>query len=66
MKHKGLIKVLQEIGIELHKSRLEFLAMLMLGIIETRTVNLKTVVGSMQTWALPKSAYRRAQRFFLR
>jgi len=64
MKHKGLIKVLQELGIELHKSRLEFLAMLMMGIIESRTVNLKTVVTRMQSWRLISSNYRRAQRFF--
>jgi len=64
MKHKGLIKVLQEIGIELQKSRLNFLGMLIIGIIESRTVNLKTVVISMQSQAQSKSVYRRAQRFF--
>ena len=35
-----------------------------MGMIESRTVNLKTVVISMQTQAQSKSVYRRAQRFF--
>jgi len=64
MKHKGLIAVLQEIGIKLHKSRLEFLSMLIIGMIESRTVNLKTLVTSMQSQARNNSVYRRAQRFF--
>ena len=64
MKHNGLISRLSEIGINLHKSRLEFLAMLMLGMIEAKTVNLKKVVSTMQSWAQEDSVYRRAQRFF--
>ena len=36
----------------------------MLGIVEARTVNLKRVVGTVQSWAREASVYRRAQRFF--
>lgn len=64
MKHSGLVETLKEAGLHLHRSRLTFLSMLMLGIVETRTVNLKRVVGTMQSWAREASVYRRAQRFF--
>lgn len=64
MKHTGLMKGLLAIGINLHKSRLECLSMLMLGMVEARTVNLKAVVGEVQSWVKEDSVYRRAQRFF--
>ena len=64
MKHTGLMKRLLAIGINLHKSRLECLSMLMLGMVEARTVNLKAVVGEIQSWAQADSVYRRIQRFF--
>lgn len=64
MKHTGLVEALKEAGVKLHKSRLVFLSMLMLGIVEARTVNLKRVVSTMQSWAYEASVYRRAQRFF--
>lgn len=64
MKHTGLMKAMLGMGIKLHKSRLECLSMMMLGIVEARTVNLKTVVGKIQSWSQEDSVYRRAQRFF--
>lgn len=64
MKHSGLAKALKEVGVNLHQSRLNFLSMLLMGIVEARTVNLKTVVGTMQSWSQQASVYRRAQRFF--
>ena len=64
MKHTGLVEALRAVGTGLHKSRLECLSMLMLGLVEAKTVNLKTVVGTMQSWAQEDSVYRRAQRFF--
>lgn len=64
MKHNGLMEALRTIGITLQKSRLECLSMLMLGMVEARTVNLKVVVGEVQSWAKEASVYRRAQRFF--
>jgi hypothetical protein len=38
--------------------------MVMLGMVEARTVNLKAVVGEVQSWAQEDSVYRRVQRFF--
>ncbi len=64
MKHTGLVEALKEAGVNMHRSRLTFLSMLMLGIVEARTVNLKSVVGTVQSWAREASVYRRAQRFF--
>lgn len=64
MKHTGLSKSLKLIGVHVHKSRLDFMAMLMIGIIEAKTVNLKDVVSKMQSHAQEDSIYRRAQRFF--
>jgi hypothetical protein len=64
MKHTGLVNALKDVGIKLPKSRLEFMAMLILGLIEARTVNLKRVVAKMQSCAQEDSIYRRAQRFF--
>lgn len=64
MKHTGLMEALLGIGLKLHKSRLECLSMLMLGMVEARTVNLKAAVGMVQSWTQEASVYRRAQRFF--
>lgn len=64
MKHKGLVEVLKDIGINLAKPRIEFMSMLILGIVEAKTVNLKKVVSKIQSWAKEDSVYRRAQRFF--
>lgn len=64
MKHTGLMESLLAIGIRLHKSRLEGLSMVMLGIVEARTVNLKVVATVVQSWAQADSVYRRFQRFF--
>ena len=52
------------IGIKIYKSRLEGLSMVMLGIIEARTVNLKAVANVVQSWAQEDSIYRCFQRFF--
>ncbi len=64
MKHNGLAKALKEVGINLPRSRLNFLSMLLMGIVEAGTVNLETVVETMQSRAQQASVYRRAQRFF--
>ena len=66
MKHTGMVEALSAVSSGLHKSRREFLSMLMLGLVEAKTVNLKTVVGTMQSWAQEDSVYRRAQRFLPR
>ena len=63
MKHTGLVEALLGLSLGLHKSRLECLSMLKRGMVEARTVNLKTVVGTVQSWAQEDSVYRRAQRF---
>lgn len=64
MKHKGLAKQLLVLDIPLVKSQITFLSMLMLGMLEKRTVNLKQVVTSMESDTKLESLYRRAQRFF--
>ncbi len=64
MKHTGLVEALLAVSLGLHKSRLECLSMLMLGMVEASTVNLKTVVGTVQSQAQEDSVYRRTQRFF--
>jgi hypothetical protein len=50
--------------LDLSKSRLETLALLILGLINGRTVNLSHVASQLSGSALIKSGYRRLQRFF--
>lgn len=46
------------------KQRLSFLAMALLSIISTRTVNLARLAAVFASGALPESSYKRLQRFF--
>jgi hypothetical protein len=64
MKHSGLMAVLKESGLKLHRSRLEFLSLLMIAVVQAKTVNLASLVGMMEGKAQADSFYRRAQRFF--
>lgn len=64
MKHKGLVQQLLVFEMPMVKSQITFLGMLMMGILEKRTVNLKQVVTSMESDTKLDSVYRRAQRFF--
>ncbi|MEM7738040.1 MAG: hypothetical protein AAF267_19870 [Deinococcota bacterium] len=64
MKHTGLVEALRDVGVKLPKARIAFMAMLILGLVEARTVNLKRVVAKIQSCAQEDSIYRRAQRFF--
>lgn len=64
MKHKGLMEILPGCGLRLHRSRLEFLSMIMVALVQARTVNLTELVGMMEGKAQVASFYRRAQRFF--
>lgn len=64
MKHKGLMEILPECGLRLHRSRLEFLSMIMVALVQARTVNLASITGMMEGRAQAASLYRRAQRFF--
>ncbi len=57
----GLLKVS---GLKLHKSRLEFLSLMMIALVQAKTVNLASLVGMMEGKAQADSFYRRAQRFF--
>jgi hypothetical protein len=50
--------------VDLGKSRLETLALLILGLINGRTVNLSHVASQFSGTALIRSGYRRLQRFF--
>ena len=63
MKHTRLMGLLRESGLKLHKSRLEFLSLLMIAVVQAKTVNLASVVGMMEGKAQADSFYRRAQRF---
>ena len=64
MKHTRLMGLLRESGLKLHESRLEFLSLLMIAVVQAKTVNLASVVGMMEGKAQADSFYRRAQRFF--
>ena len=64
MKHTGLLAQLKESGLKLHRSRLEFLSLLMMAMVQAKTVNLASLVGMMEGKAQADSLYRRAQRFF--
>ena len=64
MKHNGLMAELKASGLKLHKSRLEFLSLLMIALVQAKTVNLASLVGMMEGKAQVDSFYRRAQRFF--
>ncbi len=50
--------------LDLSKSRLETLALLILGLVNGRTVNLSHVASQFSSASLIASAYRRLQRFF--
>jgi hypothetical protein len=50
--------------LDLSKSRLETLALLVLGLVNGRTVNLSHVASQISGTALIPSSYRRLQRFF--
>jgi hypothetical protein len=63
-KHKGLMEILPGCGLQLRKSRLEFLSMIMVAVVQARTVNLASITGMMEGQAQAASLYRRAQRFF--
>lgn len=64
MKHTKLMGLLKENGLKLHRSRLEFLSLMMIAIVQAKTVNLASLVGMMEGKAQADSFYRRAQRFF--
>lgn len=64
MKHKGLMEILPRCGLRLHRSRLEFLSMIMVALVQARTVNLIELVGMMESTAQVTSLYRRVQGFF--
>lgn len=64
MKHKQLLEILPACGIRLHRSRLECLSMLIVALIQARTVNLVTLSSMMESHAQAASVYRRLQRFF--
>ena len=64
MKHTRLMARLKASGLELHKSRLEFLSLMILAVVQAKTVNLASLVGMMEGRAQADSVYRRAQRFF--
>ena len=63
MKHIRLMAMLKGLGLKLHKSRLEFLSLLMVALVQAKTVNLAELVGMMESRAQEASLYRRAQRF---
>lgn len=50
--------------LDLSKSRLETLALLIVGVINSRTVNLSHIASQFSATALIASSYRRLQRFF--
>ncbi len=64
MKHTRLMAELKANGLKLHKSRLAFLSLLMIALVQAKTVNLASLVGMMEGKAQADSFYRRAQRFF--
>ncbi len=64
MKHTRLVAELKASGVKLHRSRLEFLSLLMIALVQAKTVNLASLVGLMEGKAQADSFYRRAQRFF--
>ena len=64
MKHKQLLEVLPDCGIKLHRSRLECLSMVMVALIQARSVNLVTLASMIESRAQVSSIYRRLQRFF--
>lgn len=64
MKHTRLMAELKASGLKLHRSRLEFLSLLMIAVVQAKTVNLASLVGLMEGKAQADSFYRRAQRFF--
>ena len=63
MKHTRLMEKLKGSGLKLHKSRLEFLSLMMVALVRAKTVNLAELVGMMESRAQEASLYRRAQRF---
>ena len=63
MKHTRLMERLKESGLNLHKSRLEFLSLMVVALVQAKTVNLAELVGMMESGAQEASLYRRAQRF---
>jgi hypothetical protein len=63
MKHTKLMEKLKGSGLKLHKSRLEFLSLMMVALVQAKTVNLAELVGMMESRAQEASLYRRAQRF---
>jgi len=64
MKHKQLITELKVSGLKLHKSRLEFLSLVLIALVQAKTVNLASLVGVIESKAQAESLYRREQRFF--
>lgn len=64
MKHTRLMAELKASGLKLHRSRLEFLSLLMIALVQAKTVNLASLVSMMEGTAQVDSFYRRAQRFF--
>lgn len=64
MKHTGLLAQLKASGMKLHGSRLKFLSLLMIAVVQAKTVNSASLVGMMEGTAQADSFYRRAQRFF--
>ena len=63
MKHTRLMERLKGSGLKLHKSRLEFLSLMMMALVQAKSVNLANLVGMMESRAQEASLYRRAQRF---
>ncbi len=58
------LKVTLSPHVDLSKSRLETLSLLMMGLIHGRTVNLSHVASQFSGGPLIASCYRRLQRFF--
>ena len=63
MKHTKLMGLLKESGLKLHRSRLEFLSLMMIAIVQVKTVNLASLVGMMEGKARADSFYRRAPQY---
>ena len=64
MKHTGLLAQLKASGLKLRPSRLAFLSLLMIAVVQAKTVNLASLVGMMEGKAQVDSFYRRTQHFF--
>lgn len=55
MKHKQLMTELKASGLKLHKSRLEFLSLVLIALVQAKTVNLASLVGMIESKAPPAS-----------